>query len=151
MLNRTILWLDDIRDPNINNWLDRFSPVKQIYDYYVIWVKSYKEFKAWIDSNGLPAAICFDHDLGDIGDNEKTGYDCAKYLVQFCMDNGLDIHKFGIQSSNGPGADNIKAYLLNYIDFTRNHIARLEKVLALLHILEINEITNKILRRMLKL
>lgn len=117
MMNHTILWLDDIRDPNTNDWLDRFSPVKPIYNYYIVWVKSYKEFKAWIDSNGLPAAICFDHDLGDFGDNEKTGYDCAKYLVQFCMDNNLDIPKFDVQSSNGPGADNIRAYLLNYHKF----------------------------------
>ena len=117
MMNHTLLWLDDIRDPNTNNWLDRFSPVKPIYDYYVVWVKSYKEFKDWIDSNGLPAAVCFDHDLGDVGDNEKTGYDCAKYLVQFCIDNDLDIPKFGIQSSNGPGADNIRAYLSNYHKF----------------------------------
>ena len=68
----TILWLDDLRDPNTNNWLDRFSPVKPVSDYFVVWVKSYEEFKAWIDSNGLPAAICFDHDLGDVGDNEKN-------------------------------------------------------------------------------
>ena len=33
------------------------------------------------------------------------------------MDNDLDIPKFGIQSSNGPGADNIRAYLLNYHKF----------------------------------
>ena len=44
-MNQTILWLDDIRDPSTNNWLDRFSPVKPIDDYYIVWVKSYKEFK----------------------------------------------------------------------------------------------------------
>ena len=33
------------------------------------------------------------------------------------MDNNLDIPKFGIQSSNGPGVDNIRAYLLNYHKF----------------------------------
>ena len=39
------------------------------------------------------------------------------FKVQFCIDNDLDIPKFGIQSSNGPGADNIRAYLLNYHKF----------------------------------
>ena len=117
MMNHTLLWLDDIRDPNTNNWLDRFSPVKPIHDYYIVWLKSYKEFKDWIDSHGLPAAIYFDHDLGYAGVNEKTGYDCAKHLVQYCMNHDLDIPKFGIQSSNGPGADNIRVYLMNYHKF----------------------------------
>ena len=82
-MNHTILWLDDIRDPNTNNWLDIFSPVKPIYDYYIVWVKSYKEFKDWIDSNGLPTAICFDHDLGDVGDfNVKGRFDALFYNEQ---------------------------------------------------------------------
>ena len=41
-MNHTILWLDDIRDPNTNNWLERFSPVQPIYDYHIVCVKSYE-------------------------------------------------------------------------------------------------------------
>ena len=64
---KRLLWLDDIRDPftpienDGGSWLI-FSPIEQPYTLY--WVKSYREFVDWIKFNGLPDAICFDHDLG---------------------------------------------------------------------------------------
>lgn len=114
-MSNTLIWLDDMRNPFTNNFLEKFSPVNA-YTCYVVWLKSYDEFKNWIDKNGLPKAICFDHDLGDI---EKTGYDCAKYLVEFCMNNDCDIPKFGIQSSNVPGSNNISGILSSYHKFYR--------------------------------
>ena len=111
---RKLLWLDDIRNPFESNWVQRFSPIS---NPEVIWVNSYTEFTNYIIQNGLPDAICFDHDLGDISENEKTGYDCAKYIVDYCLDNDLDIPKFNIQSDNGPGGDNIRMLLNNYHKF----------------------------------
>ena len=105
----TLLWLDDIRDPMEGDWLI-FSPIEEPYDVY--WVKSHKEFIEWIEFNGLPKAICFDHDLGD--DMEYTGYDCAKWLVEYCMDNDLQLPKWNVQSANPVGKDNINGLLNNF-------------------------------------
>lgn len=118
----TLLWLDDVRDPLQNDWLV-FSPITPTE---VVWVKSYKEFINWINERGLPEAICFDHDLADISYNpekgqsmfvyhEKTGYDCAKWLIDYCLDNNLDLPLYNIQSANPVGKVNIDGCLKNYI------------------------------------
>ncbi len=88
---KKLLWLDDKRNPQESDWLS-YSPIENPYE--VIWVKKYHEFVTWITENGLPDAICFDHDLSDIHCNkstykEKTGKDCANWLVEYCLDNKL--------------------------------------------------------------
>jgi hypothetical protein len=129
---KRLLWLDDIRDPFANDgeWLV-FSPIARPYE--VSWVKSYEEFTAWISEHGLPSAICFDHDLGLDEVHEKgtmskralkrhrktpdykTGYDCAKWLVDYCIDNELMPPPYGIQSANPVGRENIDGLLKNFI------------------------------------
>ncbi len=106
---KTLLWLDDVRDPNTNDWLV-FSPIESPYKVY--WVKDYREFVDWIVSNGLPYAICFDHDLGDTDD--LTGYDAAKWLVNYCIDSNKELPKYNIQSANPVGKDNINGLLNNF-------------------------------------
>lgn len=128
---KKLLWLDDYRDPMQGQWLV-FSPIT-LEDLEVFWVKSYKEFTEWITENGLPDAICFDHDLADIhyrvkdldeherlmlendGDIEKTGYDCAKWLVEYCTKHRLKLPLYNIQSANMLGKENIDKHLKNYI------------------------------------
>jgi hypothetical protein len=108
---KTLLWIDDIRNPLENDWLV-FSPIGKDVD--VVWVKSYDEFVDYLNhADTLPDAICFDHDLGD----GKSGYDCAKYLVEFCMDRGLKLPKWNCQSANPVGRENIDALLNNYLKF----------------------------------
>ena len=59
--------------------------------------------------------ISFDHDLADehyLKQNsqefvEKIGYDCAKWLVEYCMDHYLDLPKFYCHSMNPVGKENI--------------------------------------------
>lgn len=129
-----LLWLDDIRNPREDNWLV-FSPIEQPFE--VIWVKSYAEFVSWISQNGLPDAICFDHDLGlDVKIslrekgfskkksrrmykemNEKNGYDCAKWLIEYCIDTNLPLPKYNIQSANPVGKANIDGILKSYSKF----------------------------------
>ena len=126
-----LLWLDDYRNPFDKevDWMV-FSPIGR--DCEVVWVKSYYEFVKWIENNGLPDAICFDHDLGKLKEielrnlgyskaearkakaEEKTGYDAAKWLVNYCMEKDCDIPKFNIQSSNPVGKENITSYLMSY-------------------------------------
>lgn len=42
--------------------------------------KNYDEFVTAVQKE-YPDWICFDHDLGE----GKTGYDCAKWLINYCM------------------------------------------------------------------
>lgn len=107
-MTKTLLWLDDVRDPfDSPDWLV-FSPIGRNVD--VIWVTSYQEFIDHIMIHGLPDAICFDHDLG----NEKTGYDCAKWLVDYCINNTLQLPNYASQSANPVGRKNILSLLSNY-------------------------------------
>jgi hypothetical protein len=135
-MNKTLLWLDDLRNPtdNIwNNWIARqgVNPT----DYDITWVKNYDDFTDWIVNNGLPDVVCFDHDLGqDIaieryttGGMTKTqakklkkletmsGFDATKWMVNYCMDNDLRLPDWYIQSANPVGAENIKSYLQSFV------------------------------------
>lgn len=121
---KTLLWLDDERNPHLNNWLV-FSPIEQPFE--VVWVKKYHEFVSWIKENGLPDAICFDHDLSDINIKkstyiEKTGYDCAKWLVDYCIDNNKELPLYNIQSANPVGKENIDSLLKNYIKYVKKGV-----------------------------
>ena len=127
---KTLIWLDDIRNPLENDWLV-FSPIEQ--PFAPVWLKSYDEFISYIKTYGLPDAICFDHDLGlprqlvlrnegkskresrrIVREEEKTGYDCAKWLVDYCIDNNKSLPLYNIQSANPVGKENIKSLLENF-------------------------------------
>lgn len=130
-----LLWLDDTRNPFEGTWLNDYSPEYLDHetsdDLNVVWVKSFKEFKNWIETYGLPSTIGFDHDLGEdvarelvsSGVNKKkarlikkespSGYDAAKWLCDYCADNNKKIPKWFIQSANPTGRDNIENYLNN--------------------------------------
>jgi len=134
---KTLLWLDDIRNPFEDHWGISFSPIPSNELGHIEWVKSYAEFTKWIIDNGLPDAICFDHDLGmDIAlkarekgmskrksralkQEEKTGFDCAKWLVDYCIDNNKSLPPYNIQSANPVGKENIDALLKNFIRLTK--------------------------------
>jgi hypothetical protein len=116
-----LLWLDDIRDPQDNiwwNWIAKegINPLK----FEIFWIKDYHQFVDWINENGIPDVICFDHDLSDIHCNkstykEKTGFTCAQFLVDYCIENELKIPQYKIQSANPVGAQNIAGLLENAI------------------------------------
>lgn len=113
---RTLIWLDDVRNPNEDVWSNYIR--KNIgTNFEIIWVKNYNDFTSYINENGLPDFISFDHDLGDTSENEKTGYDCAKAVVDYCINRNIDIPMFYIHSNNPAGAANIMHYMLNYHDF----------------------------------
>ena len=109
----TILWLDDIRDPNVFKEL-YISQFVSVYDE-IVWVKNYDEFVNYITNNEFPNYIFFDHDLGE----ELNGYDCCKYVVDFMMEHNIDPNKpsFIVQSANPVGRDNIYGLINNYIKF----------------------------------
>jgi len=119
MKKMTWLYLDDMRTPTNDGWTV---------------VRSYDEFCDFIKLNGLDSIerISFDHDLGDTAmmeyyrnvphnytinyDNikEKTGLDCAKWLVNHSMDTRIPLPDIYIHSANPIGSANIMGYINNY-------------------------------------
>ena len=122
----TILWLDDIRDPNKYFSKERLTSGAWVRnnDYYsnnifnrynvnFVWVKNIDEFKSYIVNNGLPEFISFDHDLrpkGYVGDF-SNGSDCATWLVNYCNENNLSLPRCFIHSANKNGIKNISSIL----------------------------------------
>lgn len=129
---KKLLWLDDFRNPYEN--VENKVPTGE---WTIIWVKNYKEFITIIQLYGLPDAVSFDHDLADehytpqeywndyvaskqyqdeVSKNyqEKTGFDCAKWLVEYCMDNNCNFPEWYIHSANPVGADNIRILIKNF-------------------------------------
>lgn len=119
MQTKRLVFLDDIRYP-----IEAYHYTKQdIYlrkDWHI--VRNYEQFINRILEYGLPEMISFDHDLADKQylepDSEefieKTGYDCAKWLVDYCMDNDLDLPEFYSYSMNPVGKENIESLLKNF-------------------------------------
>lgn len=98
------LFLDDIRNPSLFYSIDDDFHVSRTYDDAVEFVKSH----------GIPDFISFDHDLGDINPNEKTGYTFAKFLIEYMIDNDcLKQFKYVVHSANPVGKNNIEKYLEN--------------------------------------
>jgi hypothetical protein len=121
------LFLDDIRQPKDACYIV-LNPALYWEDDWQI-VKNYPEFCEWIKRNGLPKIVSFDHDLADVhyevdfndwndmtADQlgvEETGLDCAKWMVEYCLDNGFKLPEYHVHSANPAGKKNIQGYLDN--------------------------------------
>ena len=125
------LFLDDIIIPKDAIGLVP-SNMNQFYwenDWDV--VKNYSEFCDYIQKYGSPDFVSFDHDLADDHYNdlfsdenwskndtdvvlkyddykEKTGYECAKWLVDYCLENGLQLPDYVVHSANPVGKKILK-------------------------------------------
>ncbi|BAP29972.1 uncharacterized protein CHSO_0935 [Chryseobacterium sp. StRB126] len=118
-ITKRLLFLDDIRYP-----IEAYRYTKQDIFLRKDWhiVRNYDQFVNRILEKGLPEMISFDHDLADehyLKPDakefvEKTGYDCAKWLVEYCMDNDLDLPRFYSHSMNPVGKENIEKLLKNF-------------------------------------
>lgn len=75
-----------------------------------ILVRNFEEFTQYILHHRMPGFISFDHDLGE----EKTGYDCAKWLVEICMNRKIPLPEFTVHSQNPVGKKNIESLLRNF-------------------------------------
>jgi len=95
------IWLDDFRAPNV--------PQTET----IAWVKDYDSFVSQVKVFGKDISDCivhFDHDLGD----GKDGYDCAKFLINWCIDNEYTVPDYDIQSANPVGRENIDSLFKTY-------------------------------------
>lgn len=121
-LNNTYkLFLDDVRSPED---VYKYTKLGLYLSDWII-VKDYEQFISAIYLHGLPNIISFDHDLGFTDEyyiesnlpspgSEKTGYDCAKWLVNYCIDTKSVLPTYYIHSQNPVGAENIDLLLKNY-------------------------------------
>ncbi len=119
------LFLDDFRDPE-----DAFNHTNnQLYLIGWVVVRSYDEFVKAIEEKGIPDIISFDHDLADehyesqqsYNDyKEKTGFHCAKWFINYCIDNKKELPaKILIHSMNPAGSANIKSLFDTYNKYLR--------------------------------
>lgn len=129
MTNAVFLFLDDIRQPK-----DAFEYTKEEMFLNQEWaiVRNFDEFKTHIENNIMPNFISFDHDLADTHytpehlwsdydkskewqdqqvHKEKTGYECAMWLVEYCINNDLQLPKYYCHSMNPVGKDKILSAL----------------------------------------
>lgn len=111
MSNKTlnILWLDDRREPYYYLYKKKsdskaflrnkafYNNLLSKYDAKFTWVKNIDEFKNFILTNGVPDFVSFDRDLGTA---PITGMDCAKWLVDYCKENGVKFPKYFVHSAN---------------------------------------------------
>ena len=123
MISKYNIFLDDIRVPTDVTWAN--IPADQHYSL----VRSYKEFVDLITlRREVPKYVCYDHDLADthyghgLNNNEipyesykeKTGYDAAKWLVNYCMERGIKHPPYVVHSLNPIGKQNIESYINSY-------------------------------------
>ena len=120
------LFLDDYRIPSdayyyTGNYLYMDKPwiIAHKYDDFIeIITEKYLE-------DQLPVLISFDHDLAhehykntetiDYSEfKEKTGYDCAKWLVDFCIDKNVSLPDYLVHSMNPVGKANIISLLKSF-------------------------------------
>ena len=93
----------------MNLYLDDLRPTPEGFDR----VYSYEEFVAYLERKGLPDFISFDHDLGE----DLSGYDCAKYLVAYCLEHLRSLPDYQVHSQNPVGRENIERLLENFKNF----------------------------------
>lgn len=137
------LFLDDFRTPEMClEYSTMWMPIdKSIYvkESWIV-VKDYDQFVRTVvqkfSEGEFPDLISFDHDLADehygtvsktnflsldeyynSQDREMTGRDCAKWLVQFCIDNDLNLPGYWIHSMNPGGSKNIHQEMQDWYRF----------------------------------
>jgi len=124
------LYLDDVRKP-IDS-LDYTKNKAYVTEEWEI-VRSYDAFVAHITKHGLPELVSFDHDLAEPHYHEsmykdgkvymkyletiseKTGMDCVKWLVEYCLDNGKKFPNWYLHTMNPVGHENMKSYIMSFL------------------------------------
>jgi hypothetical protein len=119
-MDKIRIYLDDVRTPKQDTW---------------VIARNYDEFVKIVNENGLSSIdfISLDHDLGEsamkeyftnVSPNykldynnisEKTGYDCAKFLVDKSIQDNVPLPLIYVHSANPIGSANIMGYVNNYL------------------------------------
>ena len=119
-----ILLLDDLRNLNQNEFHKFFYALCQKHGYTI--VRTYWEFTKYIDENGIPDVISFDHDISSFDTTigrEMTGLHCVHYLCNYVLDRNKDAlpkdFMFFVHSANPAGAKNIEMTLSRFVTFVK--------------------------------
>lgn len=121
------LFLDDIRYPsNVLYYIS--NPIYGDSDWVI--VRSHNQFIDFIEKNGIPYLVSFDHDLADvhyddiininydiIEKDEKTGFSSLKWLCDYIFDNDLDMPEMLFHTANPIGKENMLSYYKNFKKF----------------------------------
>lgn len=119
-MEKVRIYLDDIRTPLETDW---------------IICRNYEEFVQKVSDTGLEniELISLDHDLGQTAIreyfkntsknyiidynniHEKTGYDCAKWIVNKSMEEEINLPTITVHSANPVGSANMMGYINNYL------------------------------------
>jgi hypothetical protein len=131
-ISNIFLFLDDIREPA---HAYEYTDQKMFLTHKWEVVRNFDEFKTHIEMNGIPRFISFDHDLADSHytpehlwtdyaaskewqdkqvHTDKTGYDCALWLIEYCIANNLKLPEYYCHSMNPVGKDKIVGVLWSY-------------------------------------
>lgn len=117
-----VLFLDDERMPDKVDWV-QFPRYETIYI-----IRTYEGFTRQVETYGVPMFVCFDHDLADqhyvamLAESEgkpadygteKTGYDAAKWLVDYCAEHSFKFPRHVVHSMNPIGKERINSYIEN--------------------------------------
>lgn len=123
------LFLDDKKIPK-DIWTDTKEPEYAVYNW--VTVKDYESFIETILEKGLPTRVSFDHDLdeehSDIEKDKtipydsfktKTGYDCALWLIEYCIDYSKNLPQTKVHSPRGKGKKNIETILESFSKYQK--------------------------------
>ena len=117
------LFLDDFRTPQVAFGVTP-DPRYNIFAWDI--ATNYEEFVKIIEAKGIPALVAFDHDLADTHYDEcqkpmneleyeqlkeKTGFHAARYLVNRCINLGVDIPDYLIHTQNYYGGKAIRSVM----------------------------------------
>lgn len=96
------IFVDDIRIPLDEEWTI---------------IKSYPDFIYFIENHNFDSIqeISLDHDLGLNENEEKTGYDIAKWLVNYSINNHTILPIVKVHSANPVGSNNIISLINRYL------------------------------------
>jgi len=116
------LFIDDERNVEDVTWAPSCMQEKYRNEDWKI-ARSHYDVCNLLWEHGMPNFVSFDHDLGD---NQKTGFDITKYIVELDMDSA-EPDKFGktyefattfdfyVHSKNPIGKANIEGLLYGYL------------------------------------
>lgn len=130
------LFLDDIRQ--ISD-VRKYCVLPNINDKEWIIARNYKEFVDLITLRGVPQFVSFDHDLGlshyghGLNNNEipyesykeKTGLDCSKWLINYCIEKNLPFPEHMVHSMNPVGKQNTISLIESYKKYYFTNIQNL--------------------------
>ncbi len=130
------IFIDDERMPSDSaNYMSDHIKYRK-WDWTII--RSFDQLVEFIEKEGIDNIeyVSYDHDLADTHYNytkewgneefydtmkEKTGYECAKLIVDKCMDKNVPHPPFDVHSMNTVGRLNIFKYIQNYNKHQENN------------------------------